>query len=46
MPGYRFTPVREGIEKLRNYYIASMDHLDLETVRKDPYAERCVVKKA
>ena len=43
--GYSFTPYAEGIAKLHRYYQATLDTLDTDTIRQDPYLQYCQPRK-
>lgn len=38
---FDFTSYAEGIDMLRAYYAANLNKLDLRTVKKDPYLNKC-----
>lgn len=40
-----FTPYQEGIHAMTDYYRSVWDRLDLETVRTDPYLNKCIVRQ-
>lgn len=42
---YDFVTYEEGIRALTEYYRRVWDSLDLDTVRTDPYLEKCIVRK-
>lgn len=42
---YNFINMEIALQKLIHYYKANIDNLDLDTVKKDPYASRCKIKQ-
>lgn len=42
---FSFTSHREGIRNLTTYYRSIWDSLDLDTVRADPYIDKCIVRR-
>ena len=42
---FEFTAYRQGMIELTEYYQTVWDSLDLDTVRADPFIEKCIVKK-
>lgn len=44
MKKYEFMNMEKSIKKLTEYYISNLDNINLEIVRKDPYASKCKIK--
>jgi nucleoside-diphosphate-sugar epimerase len=42
---FKFMKMEESLKRLINYYKSIFNTLDLETVKKDPYASRCKINK-
>lgn len=40
-----FTPYQKGIKEVTEYYRSVWDDLDIETVRDDPFLDKCIIRK-
>ena len=45
-PGFAFTPVRDGVRKLFEYYRSHMELIDREALEADEYRRRCTARTA